>query len=74
MNILKSFFTFLLFAACHQSVRVSVEQPENVPVKQQDLSRVNLMPDLPKPFKIIDYRQLALKFDSTIYDFNAKGE
>lgn len=74
MNILKLFFACLLFAACHQSVRVSVQQPENVSVKQQDLSRVNLMPDLPKPFKIIDYRRLALKFDSTIYDFNARGE
>ena len=74
MNILKLSFTFLLFTACNQPVKVSVEQSKNVAVKQQDLSRVNLMPNIPKPFKIIDYRQLALKFDSTVYDFNAKGE
>ncbi|MHB1179918.1 MAG: hypothetical protein ACYCZO_16505 [Daejeonella sp.] len=74
MNSLKLLFTCLLFAGCYQPVRVSVQQPVSVPVKQQDLSRVDLMPDLPRQLKIIDYHQLALKFDSTIYDFNAKGE
>ncbi len=30
------------------------------------------MADFPKPFQIIDYKQLAQRFDSTVYDFNAK--
>lgn len=43
-------------------------------VKQQAISRVDSMPDLPSPLRIIDYKKLALNFDKTIYDFNAKGK
>jgi hypothetical protein len=32
------------------------------------------MSDLPTPLKIIDYRALAIKFDRTVYDFNARGK
>ncbi len=41
---------------------------------QKNIPRVDAMADVPKPLKIIDYRALALKFDRTIYDFNAKGK
>lgn len=43
-------------------------------VKQQDIPRVNEMADLPGPFKIIDWNEMALKFDRTVYDFNAQGK
>ncbi len=43
-------------------------------VNQQTISRVEQMPSLPKPLQIIDYKKLAVRFDSTIYDFNAKGK
>ncbi|PZR08500.1 MAG: hypothetical protein DI539_22695 [Flavobacterium psychrophilum] len=43
-------------------------------VQQENISRINLMPDIPQPFEIIDYTKLALDFDKTVYDFNAKGE
>jgi hypothetical protein len=43
-------------------------------VKQQTIARVDQMPNLPKPFQIIDYKKLAVSFDSTVYDFNAKGK
>lgn len=43
-------------------------------VKQQPVERVNQMPDLPKPFGIIDYNQLAKDFDATVYNFNSKGK
>jgi hypothetical protein len=43
-------------------------------VRQQKLARVDLMPALPQPLQIIDYKNLALNFDSTVYDFNAKGK
>lgn len=59
-------FTCFLFASCHS--------PEAVPVAQQSLQRINEMPDLPQPFQIIDYNKLALQFDSTVFDFNAKGD
>lgn len=43
-------------------------------VTQINLQRVDKMPAFPQPFKIIDYKKLALKFDSTVFDFNAKGK
>ena len=43
-------------------------------VKQQKIARVDQMPNLPQPFHIIDYNKLAVHFDSTVYDFNAKGK
>ena len=43
-------------------------------VTQQKIPRVAQMPDLPQPLKIIDYKKLALDFDKTVYDFNAKGK
>ncbi|MEO6814501.1 MAG: hypothetical protein ABI172_11265 [Ginsengibacter sp.] len=60
------FLICLSFASC--------TAPHAVSVAQQSLHRVNEMPDLPQPFKIIDYRKLAIEFDSTVYDFNAAGE
>jgi hypothetical protein len=55
-------------------VTASCKSTENVPVKQQILQRVDEMADVPQPLKIIDYKQLALRFDSTVYDFKATGE
>jgi len=43
-------------------------------VKQQKIPRVDMMPNLPAQLQIIDYRKLALDFDSVVYDFNAKGK
>ncbi len=43
-------------------------------VQQQKIARVDQMPNLPQPLQIIDYKKLATQFDSTVYDFNAKGK
>ncbi|MBB5622739.1 hypothetical protein HDE69_003817 [Pedobacter cryoconitis] len=43
-------------------------------VKQVSISRVDAMADLPQPLQIIDWKAMALKFDRTVYDFNAKGK
>lgn len=43
-------------------------------VNQQKLERVEQMPYLPQPLQIIDYKKLAVQFDKTIYNFNAKGK
>jgi len=55
---------FLLFAATSAMAQV----------KQQNIPRVDAMPNLPSPLQIIDYKKLSLNFDKTIYDFNAKGK
>ncbi len=65
-SLYKIIFICFLFISC--------KQPGGLPVKQQDIQRVNQMADLPQPLEIIDYQKLALKFDSTVYDFNAKGK
>jgi hypothetical protein len=56
----------LLYASC--------KHPDNLSVKQQSLQRIDEMADVPQPLKIVDYKKLALQFDSTVYDFNAMGE
>ncbi len=43
-------------------------------VTQQSLQRVDQMPYLPQKLQIIDYKKLALQFDRTVFDFNAKGK
>lgn len=53
-----------LFISLHTSAQV----------KQQPIERVNQMPDMPKPFGIIDYNKLAKDFDATVYDFKANGK
>jgi hypothetical protein len=43
-------------------------------VSQQKIARVEMMPALPQPLQIIDYKKLAIEFDKTVFDFNAKGK
>ncbi|MBG6236500.1 hypothetical protein IWX76_003094 [Pedobacter sp. CAN_A7] len=42
-------------------------------VRQITISRVGEMADIPQPLRIIDWKELALKFDSTVYNFNSRG-
>lgn len=58
----KLFFLFLCPPAIHAQVR------------QVTVSRVEQMADLPQPLKIIDWKQMALNFDRTVYDFHATGK
>ena len=41
---------------------------------QKDLAAVELMPNLPEPFKLIDWRAKALAYDRYVFDFRAQGE
>ncbi|WP_282160910.1 hypothetical protein [Ulvibacterium marinum] len=44
------------------------------PVDQLQLRRIDSMPNLPKPFKILDFNNIARKYDSLVYDPNQAGE
>ncbi len=44
------------------------------PVKQESIKRVDGMPNLPEPFKIIDFNQLAKDYDAKVYDPNQTGK
>jgi len=43
------------------------------PINQLHLSRIDSMPNLPKPFKIIDFNQIAKDYDRLVYDPNQTG-
>jgi hypothetical protein len=43
------------------------------PVAQTSLPRIDQMPALPQPFKIIDWKQKTKQFDSLVYNFNNKS-
>jgi hypothetical protein len=44
------------------------------PVNQVSLKRVDSMPNLPQPFKILDFNQLAKDYDKLVYDRNQTGD
>ena len=41
---------------------------------QKDIAAVELMPNLPEPFELIDWREKARAYDRFVFDFKAKGE
>ena len=41
------------------------------PVEQIAIPRVDKMPGIPQPYKIIDWKQKALDFDNYVFDFNS---
>src|SRR3546814_15784738 len=55
--------------ACSDSVPI-----QGTPVAQRQLARIDAMPSLPQPLEIIDWHALAQAYDSTVYDFDAKGD
>ena len=44
------------------------------PVAQKGIDRVDSMPFLPKPYKILDFKDLALSYDRIVYDRTQQGE
>lgn len=43
-------------------------------IDQKSIKRIDQMPNNPKPFKILDFNQLAKDFDSKVYDYNQSGK
>lgn len=48
--------------------------PAPNPVQQTHLARIDSMAAIPQPLQIIDWYEMARRFDSTVYDFKATGE
>jgi len=42
--------------------------------KQINIPRAELMPNIPEPFKMRDWKKVAQDYDALVFDFNAKGE
>lgn len=53
----------LLFSACTEKMPP--------PVEQTSVPRIEQMPDLPSPLKIIDWRRKAILFDSLVFNHHA---
>lgn len=71
LNYIIVLFVGLFLSSCRTApTKFTVAHP----VEQLQLSRVDSMPNLPKPFKIIDFKALAKGFDSLAYDASQKGD
>jgi hypothetical protein len=60
--------TIILSLALTLSI-YSCKTDTGVAVVQTPIARVEQMPDLPQPYKIIDWKQKALQFDSLVFNF-----
>lgn len=61
--------TVLLFGSCSDKGNQLGEA-----VQQQSVSRVDSMPNIPQPLKIIDWEDKAKNFDKFVFDWNNKSE
>lgn len=41
---------------------------------QRDINRINLMPDIPSPYEMRDWKEVALQYDAFIFDSNKTGQ
>jgi hypothetical protein len=56
------------------SVGVDGQPPRDREDGQIELAAVALMPNLPEPFELIDWREKARAYDRFVFDFKARGE
>lgn len=77
-NIKNSFLQIILillilfgWQSCTDNVNQTPKPRPNNAVEQINISRVELMPNMPQPYKIIDWKQRALDFDNYVFDFNS---
>lgn len=77
-NIKNSFLQTILillilfgWQSCTDNVNQTPKPRPNNAVEQISISRVELMPNMPQPYKIIDWKQRALDFDNYVFDFNS---
>ncbi len=67
---------FILLAVVGISACKNTESfvPSGSPVEQVAVPRIELMPNLPEPYHLKDWKQTALEFDQYVFDFSQKGE
>ncbi len=47
---------------------------KTVQLAQKDIDRVNLMPDFPLPYKMLNWKEKAITFDKVIFDLDVEGD
>ncbi|MGE5428676.1 MAG: hypothetical protein ACM3O8_12330 [Methylococcaceae bacterium] len=50
---------------------ISCKEDPGTPVVQTSIARINQMPDLPQPLKIINWQKKARQYDSLAFNFNS---
>lgn len=60
-----------ILAAC-SLVACSQQAPIGTPVQQVSVARIDSMPDMPQPYKMLDWRQKAEDFDRYAFDFDTR--
>ena len=60
----------IFFIGCSQSEKF----PKGTKLKQQTLARVDQMPDIPKPYKMLNWNEKAYLFDQLVFDSTQTGE
>ncbi len=63
--------SLMIFTAALSAVGCCRNAEIGTPVEQAEISRVNLMADFPQPYKMMDWKQKALDFESYAFDFNS---
>jgi hypothetical protein len=61
---------FILFIFATILTAFSCTRTTGVAVEQASIPRIDQMPDLPQPLKIIDWKKKAVMFDSLAFDFD----
>lgn len=64
-------FDSLEFLPAAKRPKLSRSKPQS---GQRDIECVTLMPNLPRPFKIRDWRALTRAYDDFVFDLDAKGQ
>jgi len=59
----------LIFAA--MLATLSCDNDTGMPVEQTAIDRIEQMPDMPQPYKIIDWKKKTLQFDSLAFNFSS---
>ncbi len=68
MKIFKSFLFFFSLAVVITACSANADY--GLPVVQKAVPRIELMPNVPQPYKIINWKQKARDYDAYVFDFN----
>lgn len=69
LNVRTLFFLLILAGL---AVSCGGKDSYGEPVAQTKIARVELMPNDPKPYKMIDWKQRAIDYDTYVFDFNSE--
>ena len=61
------------FNSCNEAPKENLFEEAN-PIVQVGVQRIDSMPNMPKPFKILDFNTLAKEYDKKVYDENQTGK